>query len=305
MVESQLMRVADYAAGWMPRCILLTPNLNHDRWIEAIRSACQAKGYQFIFVQDRSQHPVEGEDNRVILACDPRFLAPTPQAEVTVIVCDVSTALEQTEILTGAAAYDAVVDASDLLLDASTYPCSRRLVVSNIRLDPLEVLSGVFVTPPLPIDDARPNVPIVSAAVAAFQLYASGTIASGTHAHLMPALFEYDERQSVNNEAPSLQTMGGPRWLMRGPGLAIPAGEWEISAHFSVDEDAAKHRYAFDYGDREELIRLDVAPGRAGKYRLSTIVQLEKAAKFDMRFIICEGSMEGRFDFFGAELKFV
>lgn len=302
MVESELMEAADYAVGWMPRCILLTPNLNHDRWIEAIRRACEAQGYQFIFVQDCSQHPIQGEDNRVILACDPRFLAPAPQAEVTVIVTDVGTSVPQTAILTGAAAYDAVVDASDLLLRAVDYPCSRRLVISGADSRPVEVLSGVFAAPP-PSSNASPADAISAAAATAFQLYAAGAVAQGARARLMPGLFEYDERQSGDRRSPKLQTMGGPRWLLRGPGLALPPGEWELAAIFSVDEDAAKHRYAFDYGDREELTRLEITPIRAGRYRLVTTMSLEQRARFDMRFIIREGSIEGQFEFFGAELR--
>lgn len=302
MAESELMEAADYAAGWMPRCILLTPSLSHDQWVDAIRAACDAAGYDFIFVQDRSQRPIEGEDKRVILACDPRFLAPAPQADITVIVSEVETALEQTEVLTGAGAYDGVVDASDLLLRAAAYPCSRRAVVSRANRGPVEVLSGVFVAPPS-AQGCRSADPIAVAATTAFQLYAAGTIEQGASARLAPALFEYDERQNVDVDSPRLQTMGGPRWLVRGPGLALPTGKWEVTANFSVDDDAARHRYAFDYGDREELTRLDIAPGRAGKYRLVATVQLENSVRFDLRFIICEGSMEGRFEFFGAELK--
>lgn len=296
------MNGADYGVGWMPRCILLTPNRQRAAWVEAIGTACREAGFDFVFVQDRSQHPVDGEDRRVIMACDPAFLAPSNDADVTVIVADVSTALGDTEALTGASSYDGVVDTSQLLLNAIEYPCTKRLFVDRDREPEVEVLPGVFAKRPM-IGVGEGGDPLAVAASEAFKIYAPGTIDRGARAVLTPALFEYDERQDVDRTKPVLQTMGGPRWLLRGPGLATPAGDWEVSATFSVNEDAAKHRYVFDYGDREDLQRLDFIPKQSGVYRIVAALSLASAARVDLRLILSEGSIEGCFEFLGAELR--
>jgi len=292
---------SDYTEGWMPRCILLTPTADHDEWLERIRSAVNKAGFEFIFVQDRSQSPVVGEDNRVILACDPDFLAPGAGAHVTVIVSNVKSALRQTEVLTGANHYDGVVDASKLILKAIEFPATWRYGDDGDPGTFLELLPGVWVERPNPTPLDGPE-PIELAAAEAFSIYDFAGVPGGSKSLLLSPLFEFDERQIVDLEDVVLDTMGGPRWLLRGPGIFLPAGEWQFSVIFSVNEDAAKHRYALDYGDVSDLQRVEIHPKRAGRFRVTASCNWSKPARVDVRIVLCEGSMEGQFSFDSAEI---
>ncbi|SDR06170.1 hypothetical protein SAMN02787020_2559 [Brevundimonas sp. 374] len=292
---------ADYACGWMPRCILLTPNNSHGQWLERIRSAVTEAGFEFVFVQDRSQSPMVGPDKRVILSCDPDFLAPSPDAHVTVIVTDVVSALRQTEVLTGASRHDGVVDASKLILKAIQFPATRRYYDSDEPEKLLEVLPDVWVERPAALALDRPT-PIESAAAEAFGIYEVAGMAPGARATLRAPLFEFDERQTVNLDDVNLDTMGGPRWLLRGPGISLPAGEWQFSVTFGLNEDAARHRYALDYGDIEDLQRVEIHTKREGRFKITAVCSWIKSTKADLRIVLCEGSMGGQFRFDTAEV---
>lgn len=301
MAESELITQVDSAYGWMTRCILLTPNAAHDEWLERLRSAVAQAGLELIFVQDQSQQPIAGEDNRVMVACDADFLEPSSDAHVTVILTDVSSALRQTERLTGAKLYDGVVDASKLLLKASTFPATWRYHDASSPGGSLEILPGIWVERPIAPSVDEPD-PLELAAAEAFRIYECPGMVAGTRAILRAPLFEFDERQMVDPGDVNLDTLGGPRWLLRGPGISLPAGEWQFSATFSLNDEAAKHRYAFDCGDIDDLQRTEICTKSEGIFRVSVTCSWAKCVKADMRFVLCEGSMGGQFSFDFAEV---
>lgn len=294
--------------GWMARCILLTPNAQYDAWMDAIRVALENCGLRLVHVQDASHRPIDGVDDRVLLSFRPDLLRPTPDADCTVILTDVATAFSGGHYLTGGRQYDCLVDTSFMLQGAIDFPRDRLITDSIIEKSKdrsVEVLKGVWIDAPEPMANIEYDNALEAAASDAFRIYADGEMQEGLEWFWPPELFELDElkpeRRLSTNRMP---IMGPPRWLVRGPSLTLPAGRWEVSARFDVDEPAARHRYYFQWGIAEDNLRLtEFKVERPGENAIIVSHVWDAPGRVQMRFIIREGSIDGEFEFLGATVR--
>lgn len=281
----------------MTRCILLTPCLEYDDWLREIARGVADAGLELIVVHSEvSPQMIDA----VYLSTNPVYLRPTQDAETTVIVSHVESAVRQTETLTGATKLDAVVDASRLLAEAFDFTAQRRF--DDIGLaDKIEIELFQSITARVPGKKAFELSPIEVAAKEALLELSPDTAT----ANWSPILFDFDRRRPVRAEAGVhvIDLTGPPRAFQHGPYLTLPAGTWEICVSFSVDADAMRYRFCLRWGTLDKHIAYPISFPRPGLYEATLTYVWEKSAKAELRMEVLEGCMDGQVFFYGCKVR--
>lgn len=134
-------------------------------------------------------------------------------------------------------------------------------------------------------------------------IYVDGPVPElGARAHWNADVFVYGKGSSA--QLPSeLDLTGIPRLLVSGPHIYVPPGIWQITARFSVDTEAAGHRYRLEWGDLDSFTSFDFQPTSPGVYE-ATIKHEWTAVTFaELRFVLMESALGGALVFIEAEIE--
>ena len=229
-------------------CIVLTPSLEREAWVDAIHSGAREAGWT---VEDWSGGPPPAEHKGLLAvivsdAVAALALEPRNWAVITTGTTNAAVAAEsQFQTPPG----QGVWVASRLLAGACLVPGDATRLTDENRgrsSNPLELLPGLRVRAPVPDqhDVGR------DAAASALSLYATGMPDIGTAADWPTSLFSFDRRSEEDPAAPAVQDLTGPpRILIHGPYIALPPGVWRARIGFAVDSVGARHRYRLEWGD--------------------------------------------------------
>lgn len=305
-MDEQKLIVGPVPSGWMQRCILIAPCAEYEAWLAAITAASIEQGFELVVIHGETVAPVEGDDPRVFLSTNKKFLFPTDNAEIAVIYVNTPSAIDATARLTGSDTINiyTVMDASTLLVDALTFPNARLVTDQGLRDagSTLELLPGLVVKPP-PHTPHAPVNDIEQAGIAALAIFADGLPPVQAACDWADELFFFDMRRHELRERLTLiDITGGPRMLANGSHITLPAGEWEVVVDIALNQDAAEHDLVIEWGTLEEGSTLEVAPGRPGLYRVTLSYVWTQTARAELRIRLAEGAMGGEFEFINARV---
>ena len=292
------------ATGWMEHCVLLTPSNSLDTWLERLRIAAADRGLDMAFQHFGLFPAAGGEDRRLFVSTNFDILRPRDPNRMPAIVTNVETAFQQTAILLGAVGRDALVDASRLLIDATARNSGPLITDDSLARSGSRVAlpAGIEIEAPRPTPHLAASA-LEAAAIEALSIFAHGSPAAGATCEWRPEVFLYDSRREDERTAVGrLDITGGPCSLVHGPDLFLSAGEWEATARFSVDEDAARHRLAFEWGPTDDLITFFAAPDRPGVYSITLKHRWMSPVPIEFRVRLLEGCMQGTFEFMGVRI---
>lgn len=115
--------------------------------------------------------------------------------------------------------------------------------------------------------------------------------------------FRYDDRgANLRERINKLDITGRARYLVWGPYDPLEAGRWTATVSFLVDEWAARHSYAVEFGNTKIFSRFEFRPGLPGEYELDIDLDAAKAVKAEIRLIMVQSSLGGMFQFNGATI---
>lgn len=130
------------------------------------------------------------------------------------------------------------------------------------------------------------------------------TLPPGSVLYWPPERFRYDMREAEAREAlQKMDVAGRARHLVWGPYEVLPAGRWRAVAQLGFDKWACRHKYYFEFGAVADFTRHEFCPGREGVFEFDAQHVWNKASKVELRIVMIESSLGGRFDFMGAQVE--
>jgi len=289
------------------RCVVIIPSAESERWITEIRSAASANGLHAVVVDGQSSALPDPADHAIIITHDPMLVCGLANCHFAVIAVDLETSPAEVSRTFHIAAPEATRVASALLANTwvlpketfwvsdSTRPEHGELILFpgfKIRAPEPRVLSG-HAEAPLPINEA-------------FSIFADGPPAVGAQARWSQELFSYDHRRiAERTHIYDMDITGPARALLFGPYVSLPPGAWRASVRFTVDEDAATHRYRFEWGTPREngYVSVLCRPGTSGIFELALDYDWTEVAPAEFRIILTQGSLGGEFSFLGMVVE--
>ncbi|CAN5331904.1 hypothetical protein BH10PSE2_BH10PSE2_07590 [soil metagenome] len=292
--------------GWMRRCIILTPSAEYEAWLAALHEGAVASDLEVVLHHGVEDFQLEDDDRRIFVSTQKKFLRPAPDGYICVIATGVKGAVRKTAEITGAAGHYAMMDAAQFLVDSLTYQSSLLItddVVDRAQERRVEVLPGVIVQAPQPMSMAVGDA-FDRASADAFGIFASGLPPVGSTASWPPELYFYATRREPQRERiAAIDLTGGPGLLVHGPQIALPAGEWELTASFTVDESASKYKFLFEWGSSEDFVSFSSAPAQSGQFQVVMTHIIGQPFRASIRIVLTEGALDGTFEFLGAVLR--
>lgn len=281
--------------GALP-CVVLIPSPHFEAWVSALTDT--AAGGWTLVPWTGGALPAPAPKTALLVA-DPA-LAPDQEPESwTVIATGLRGASKAAADRYGLPAEQGVWVASRLLAAACGLPDARWITDAELTGEPVEILPGWRVTPPKTRRSEHET-----AAAQALALYAAGAPPVGARVEWPPELFSYDRRRPAPGPAPGgLDVTGGPRILVFGPYVSLPAGLWRATLAFTVDEAAAGLRYRVEWGDQAAFAFHPFRPERAGRYELQIEHRWPAPAAAEVRLVLEEGAIDGLLTFEGLELE--
>lgn len=286
-------------SGWMQRCILMTRSDRSEAWIEAIARAAEQQGLALaVTTPEVPVQPLDGADQRIIIAFDPALLDPAPDAAcASIIESDGFWGRDQE----GAEGREAVALTSMAVAIALLWPAALCVWPAMTRsAEVLELLPGLWVVPPRNLE--RPQTDFTAAVDEALALYDGGLPSVGACGVWRPELFTFEPSLKLGDNGLGDIT-GPPRPLIKGPYFRLPPGLWEVTATFSVDPDACRHCFRFEWGPAGDFSSARVVPSVAGRYEIALTREWIDVAPAELIVELLEGSLGGGLGFEGARVR--
>lgn len=132
----------------------------------------------------------------------------------------------------------------------------------------------------------------------------SSSTARGAVLNWSPERFRYDMRESELREAVNkMDVAGRARHLVWGPYEVLPAGCWRATARLIFDRWSCRHKYYLEFGAVADFVRHEFCPGRDGVFEFVTDHTWSESSRAELRIVMIESSLGGRFDFMGAQIE--
>lgn len=130
------------------------------------------------------------------------------------------------------------------------------------------------------------------------------TIPPGAILNWPPERFRYDMREAETRDVlHRMDVAGRARHLVWGPYDVLPAGRWRATSRLIFDKWSCRHKYYFEFGAVADFVRHEFCPGREGVFEFETEHAWTKGSKTELRVVMIESSLGGRFDFMGARIE--
>lgn len=295
-------RIVSFMASHRARWIVLTPTPYRDAWVSAITDASTAVGLD-CFADDISAATANAANSRAVIITDDATFAVASEAQAIV------------SILTDYAEFDgadpSITPTLGAMSIALAQACSHRGVTrvisqNDVRANhqALSLFDDVTITPPKTrISVTRFNTAPPTAAM--LDLYQSGRPTAAGPASEWPATaFNLDGRFTRCDDGKVVfDITGRPRFMVSGPYIVLTPGRWLAKVRFSVDLDACKHRFRFDWGTQAKWFEHSFVPGRPGIFEIELRHDWEQSEACEMRIVLQEGSFSGEFVFYHAKIS--
>lgn len=285
------------------RYVFVTPGSHRDRWVRIISECCEASGV----VLKSEAHLHSSEPGDIILLTDLRHLPSRDlirAGNVVVIYLGSDGAFQHFTSRVSATERDALVDASRVLSTALEMPLIQVVDGTRDVRDASLIFSDLrILLPPLvPSPTRAPRSDLSDEA--ALAIFDNGVpIAEGSEVFWPPELMITDPRGEAARNAMGIDMTGSPRSLIFGSDLWLPPGRWEVVVSFDVDSEGVRHHLRMDWGMVDHAAEFEIHLERPGRYEATMVSRWDRAASSDLRIVLTEGCVSGRFSYLGARIR--
>lgn len=245
--------------GWMRRCILIAAPRQAQAWRGVLAEAALRQGRDVVFLDQAPVAAEAGDQHRIFVASDHRFLRPTPGAEQVVLMHGL-THFTGLDAVSEEDARIHLIEMSRFGVEALEWAGGERRIYEDAP-QPLSLFDGFEVYSPIspPVGEGARD----RAASEALTYLKAGGLSVWS-----PALFITNARPAPGAGGEWLDMTGPPRALIRGPYLWAPPGRWKIKLQFMIDGDGAKQELQFRWGPPLTPNILRATPARPGLFEV-------------------------------------
>lgn len=283
------------------RWIVLTPSTDDAAWRQAIADA--ASGANLRLVDARTPGEDWGDPDSIIITEDAETALGADPSAIVAIMPEPETAPDAVAESQGVEPPGDIWHASLMLARASALADQHAIVTAaDLARRParLRLFGDLEIAPPASRAEASRRL----AVAAAFSLYRNGGATGSDEAPWSERLFLYDERAARNWDAPGqLDITGRPRILVYGPYFALPPGTWKVRLRFATDHEAGRREYRLDWGTPTEFTSAPFRLRKGGVYEAEMEHHWTRSEPAELRVLLMEGVIDGRFDFLGATVS--
>ena len=278
------------------RWIVVPPFRGDAAWRAAAAEAASRAGFQVYDAESMADGFPIHDRQAVIIAADAAiaFASGAPGENIRLIISGPGAANPQTLSETG----PQVAPITNLMARAALAPPDRIFRYPDFSGGPLNIFEDIPMHAPAPEPDL-PMTDYLAALTEAVQLLDPATPA----AKWRPALFNYDSRRAPDGAAGELDLTGRPRFMITGPYITLPPGNWRAVYRLTFDEPGSRARFRLDWGSQTEYLSEEFTPGRAGVFEIAQDYVWNEAAPAELRVVALEGIFDGRMTFHGADVS--
>ena len=294
MAENRLTDPNVYGEGWMRQCILIAAPRQAQAWRGVLAEAGVRQGRDVVFLDEAPVAAETGDQRRIFVASDHRFLRPSVDADRVVLLHG----------LTHFAGLDAVseedarihlIEMSRFGVEALDWSRGGRSFGTE-QPDPLPLFDGLeVVNPELPPHGEGPRDRAAAEAMA--------YLGRAGRSRWDPSLFITNARPADGTGADWLDMTGPPRALIRGPYLWATPGRWTVKARFMVDEDGARQELQIRWGPPLTPVVLKATPARPGVFEVELENAWTEADGMELTIALPHSAVSGRFCLTEVELR--
>ena len=265
-------------------------------WRAAAAEAASKAGFQVYDAESMADGIPIHDRKAVIIAADAAIALASgaPVENIRLIIAGQGPASPQTLSEPG----PQVAPITNLMARAALAAPHRIFRFSDFVGGPLNVFDDIPMHAPTPAPDL-PMTDYLAALTDAVQLLDPATPA----ARWRPALFNYDSRRAPDGAVGELDLTGRPRFMITGPYITLPAGNWRAVYRLTFDEPGSRARFRLDWGSQTEYLSKEFTPGCAGIFEIIQDYVWNEAAPAELRVIALEGIFDGRMTFHGADVS--
>lgn len=283
------------------RWIVLTPSTDDAAWRQAITDAATTAGLRA--VDARTPGSNFGDVSCVFITEDADAALKADPSAIVAIMPEPETAPDAVAEAHGVEPPSDIWHASLMLARASALADDHAVVTAadlSRRPSRIRLFGDLEIAPPASSAEASRRV----AVAAAFSLYRNGGAQSSSEAPWSERLFLYDDRAARNWAAPGqLDITGRPRILVWGPYFALPPGSWKLRIRFAADHEAGRREYRLDWGTPTDFSSTPLRLHQGGVYEAEIEHRWINSEPAELRLVLMEGVIDGRFDFLGATVS--
>lgn len=286
-------------------CLFIAPSSTSSAWIEAVTTALLQSGYVANSPVDYSKFG-DAPPRRVMiveavttteLELAPHWVVVMPASS------EVPFALAGTD-LRYLIQYGR--NASALLAPLMDLPWEDTAVFTEAELSgrsTVELLPDLWV--PIPTSTAPfPDAKDAQAVAAAMSLYEIKPTPSHKVVEWPPEFFLTTVSKTVETiDGKTIDLTGSPRPVVWGPHFHMPSGCWKLRIRFSIDENASRCAFSFEWGDLTSYSNLRTTPGAPGFYEVILEHEWQTPSVAEMRISVTEGVFDGSLTFSGASVE--
>lgn len=295
MAENRLTDPTADGEGWMRNCILIAAPRQAEAWRIALTEAALRQGRDVVFLNEAPMATEIGDQHRIFVASDHRFLRPSIDADRVVLLHG----------LAHFAGLDDVPeeDARVHLIEMSRFAVEGfawgggedGYVFDEDEPNPMSLFDG-FEIPSLELPPSGSGVRDQIAGEAVAYLGSQG------HSRWNPSLFIANARPAYGIGADWLDMTGPPRALVRGPYLWVSPGRWRVKARFMIDEDGARQELQIRWGPPLTPVVLKATPARAGIFEVELENEWSQADGMELTIALPHSAVSGRLALEAVEL---
>lgn len=279
------------------RWIIIPPFRNNLAWRAAVVAAATEASLRVHDLDVDASHAPFDDARAIILTSDPQAAL---NAGVTVqalagIIAEPGMRLAGDEDPNALPSDIAAL--TDLMARSGLLPADRTFRSADFAAGPIEVLPGVKVRRPAAAVDA-PS-PRLRAVVEATRLLDP----AHPEATWAPELFNYDSRTVPGGTCGQLDLTGRPRFMITGPYITLPPGQWRATYRLTFDAKGSRPRFRVDWGSQADFVSKEFVPGRAGVFEITQDYVWTERAPCELRIVVMEGVFDGRMTFSGARIE--
>lgn len=127
-------------------------------------------------------------------------------------------------------------------------------------------------------------------------VFDNGPPAIGDEFVLPISIFSLDTRHAqIGRPSTDIELVGRARYLVFGPYYWLPMGVWNICLTFAVDAEGGTRGFRLEWGGLEEFDHFNFSPKGAGRYAVSMDHEFKTAASVELRMVLAEAALAGRF----------
>lgn len=281
------------------RWIIVPPFRHDDAWRTAVTTAVAEAGLHLYDLDAAPQGAPLHDHKAVILTADAhQAIAAGVAAEALAgLIAGPGMRLNGDEAPDALPAH--IVALTELMARTDLLPADRLFRSADFASGPVEVLPGLKLHRPTLTPAKASLSPRLHAVTEAVALLDPAT----PRATWSPDLFNYDSRTVPGGATGQLDLTGRPRFMISGPYITMPPGQWRATYRLTFDAKGSRPRFRIDWGGQADYVSEEFVPGRAGVFEIVQDYVWTERAVCELRVVVMEGVFDGRMTFSGAQIE--